>query len=112
MRRASWLRSYVLVVAVGLMGPATAAEPDGPRPLAGRGGENLEAFARLLGHVRHFHPSDEVAAVTDWDRPAIEGVRAAEPAADAADLARRLEAWASPFGATIRVYPSDQPAPL
>jgi C-terminal processing protease CtpA/Prc len=113
MSRASWLRSGLLVVAVGLMAPsAAAAEPEGPRALEGRGGENLAAFARLLGYVRHFHPSDEVAAVGDWDRPAIEGVRAAEPATDPADLARRLEAWARPFGASIRVYPSDKPAPL
>jgi C-terminal processing protease CtpA/Prc len=113
MNRASWLRSCLLVVAVCLMSlPAAAAEPEEPRALAGRGGENLEAFARLLGYVRHFHPSDEVAAVGDWDRRAIEGIRAAEPAADPADLARRLEAWARPFGATIRVYRSDQPASL
>jgi C-terminal processing protease CtpA/Prc len=113
MRRTCWLRVGWLLVAGRLACGATAvAEPEGPRALEGRGGENLGAFARLLGYVRHFHPSDEVAAVGDWDRRAIEGVRVAEPAADSADLARRLEAWARPFGATIRVYPSDQPAPL
>ena len=103
-----------LVVVLGcflLAGPAVAG-PEAPRPLEARGGENLVAFARLLGYVRHFHPSDEVAAVSDWDRPAVEGVRAAEAARDPADLARRLESWARPFGTTIRVYPTDRPAPL
>jgi hypothetical protein len=57
--------------------PVVVAEP--ARPLAGRGRENLEAFARLLGYVRHFHPSDEAAA-TDWDTFAISGVRRAEGA--------------------------------
>src|SRR2546423_1771330 len=33
-----------------------------PRPLAGRGRDNLVALARLLGIVRYFHPSDGVAA--------------------------------------------------
>src|SRR5262249_19691223 len=64
--------------AVRLMAPsAAAAEPEGPRALEGRGGENLAAFTRLLGYVRHFHPSDEVAAVGDWDRPAVGGGPAA-----------------------------------
>jgi hypothetical protein len=37
-----------------------AAEP--PRPLAGRGLENLVALARLIGYVRHFYPSDQSAS--------------------------------------------------
>ena len=64
--------------------PAAPKEP--PRPLAGRGLENLVAFTRLLGYVRHFHPSDE-AAEADWDALAVAGVRAVEPATSAEDLA-------------------------
>src|SRR6185295_10626140 len=40
------------------------AEP--PRPLTARGLENLVAFTRLLGYVRHLHPSDE-GADADWN---------------------------------------------
>ena len=32
----------------------------------------LEAFARLYGCVRYFHPGDEAAAL-DWDRFAVLG---------------------------------------
>ena len=57
--------------------PVVRAEP--ARPLTARGLENLVAFTRLLGYVRHFHPSDEAAAA-DWDTFAIEGVSVAEGA--------------------------------
>src|SRR5436190_268163 len=33
--------------------------PDPARPLTERDLANLTAFARLLGYVRHFHPSDQ-----------------------------------------------------
>ena len=37
----------------------TLAEP--PRPLSETGLNNLIAFTRLVGYVRHFHPSDQAA---------------------------------------------------
>jgi hypothetical protein len=83
--------------------PVTAAEP--ARPLADRGLANLEAFARLLGYVRHFHPSDEAAA-TDWDTFAVEGVRRVEGAKAPADLAHELEAIFRPVAPTVRVATS------
>ena len=52
--------------------PPLAADPmvtrvavAGDAPLSPRGLENLIAFTRLLGYIRHFHPSDQAAA-TDW----------------------------------------------
>ncbi len=83
--------------------PATAKEP--ARPLSGRALDNLVAFTRLLGYVRHFHPSDE-AASADWDATAVAGVRAIESAKDPADLAQRLERLFRPLGPTIRVFPT------
>ena len=62
---------------------------EAPRAITRRGLVNLMAFARLLGYVRHFHPSD-AAARTDWDAFAIEGVRAVESSADGAVLTQRL----------------------
>lgn len=83
--------------------PVVLAEP--ARPLAGRGLENLEAFARLLGYVRHFHPSDEAAAA-DWDAFAVSGVRRVEGAKSPEDLARQLEAVFQPVAPTVRVATS------
>jgi hypothetical protein len=77
------------------------AEP--ARPFAGRGAANVEAFARLLGYVRH--PSDEAAA-TDWDAFTYEGVRQVEAASSPADLARRLEAVFLPVAPTLCVVPT------
>jgi hypothetical protein len=85
------------------------------RPLAVRGLENLVAFTRLLGYVRHFHPSD-AAADADWDDVAVAGVRAIEPATSPQDLARRLEEVFQPLGPTVLVFPAGAepqlPAPL
>ena len=86
--------------------PAAAAEP--PRPLEGRGLLNLVAFARLLGYVRHFHPSDQ-AAEADWDRLAVEGVRAVESARDPGELARRLQEVVRSVAPKVRVFPSGAP---
>ncbi len=94
-------------------GEAVADRAEAPRPIEGRGLDNLIAFARLFGHVRHFHPSDQAAAA-DWDRFAVAGVLEAEPARDPADLARRLQALFAPVAPTVRVFPTGQapsPAP-
>ena len=77
------------------------AEP--ARPLTARGLANLIAFTRLLGYVRHFHPSDEAAA-TNWDSFAVEGVRGVESAKNAADLAQKLEHIFRPVAPTVRVF--------
>lgn len=69
----------------------------------GREVENLAAFARLLGAVRLFHPSDAVAAA-DWNRVAVAGVEAVEGAEDPAALARALEGFFRPLAPTLRVY--------
>ena len=81
------------------------AEP--ARPLADGALANLEAFARLLGYVRHFHPSDE-AASTDWNSFAVEGIRKIESATSPLDLASRLEAIFRPVAPTVRVFVTGQ----
>lgn len=71
--------------------------------------ENLIAFTRLLGYVRHFHPSDEAAA-TDWEEFAIRGVSAVEDARNADDLVHRLQNLFQPIAPTIRIFrTSEQP---
>jgi len=91
------------------LGKSAAIEP--ARPLSKRGLENLTAFSRLLGYVRHFHPSDDAAAA-DWNLFTVEGVRAIEGASDPDDLARKLQALFLPVAPTLRVFPTGKvPAP-
>lgn len=83
--------------------PTALAEP--PRALTKRGLENITSFVRLLGYVRHFHPSDEAAA-TDWDAFTTESLRRAENAKNASELAGILESLFRPIAPTVRVYPT------
>jgi len=78
------------------------------RPLNERGLDNLVAFARLLGYVRYFHPTDQAAA-TDWDRFAINGVRAVEGATDPVALARVLKRLFRPIAPSVHIYPTGKP---
>ncbi len=83
---------------------------DPPRPLTARGLDNLIAFARLLGYVRHFHPSDEAAA-TDWNAFAVDGVLAVEAAKDADELSEKLSGVFSRVAPTVRVFPTSKSIP-
>ncbi len=74
-----------------------------PRALTPRGLENLIAFTRLFGIVRHFHASDEAAAA-DWDAIAVDGVDVVESAKDANELATRLADVFLPFAPALRLY--------
>lgn len=84
--------------------PAEAA-----RPPTKRGLENLVAFTKLLGYVRHFHPSDE-AARTDWDAFAVNGVRSIEKAKNADELAVKLQTLFLPVAPTVQIYPTGKQA--
>ncbi len=109
-----------LSVRISLVGPATLRLDDlqlidlgpaggddaPPAPLVGRALDNVTAFARLYGLVRYFHPSDEAAAldVAAWERFVVRGVRAVEPAVDAAALAATLGELFAPLAPTLEVY--------
>ncbi len=73
-----------------------------PKVLTDRGTENLVAFARLLGYVRHFHPSDE-SAKNDWESLAIAGVDQVESARTPNELAARLGGLFLPLAPTMRL---------
>ena len=89
--------------------PQTEADP--ARPLTSAGLRNLEAFARLAGLIRHFHPSDQ-AASADWNRLFIEGAPVVEQAESLAQLAAALLKVLSPVAPTLRVYSGGKaPAP-
>lgn len=80
----------------------TVPPPEAARPVTERGLTNLVAFSRLLGYVRHFHPSDQAAAAS-WDRFAAAGMRAVEGAPDAARLAAVLDSLFRPVAPTLVV---------
>ena len=90
----------------------TVAKPEmrsGPaRALTPRALENLVAFTRLFGIVRHFHPSDEAAAA-DWDAVAVNGVDVVESAKTPAELAARLGDVFLPYAPSLRIFPTNAP---
>src|SRR5262245_27208035 len=87
-----------------------ASVPEGARPLTDAGMRNVIAFARLLGYVRHFHPSDQAAAA-DWETLAIEGMRRIEPCEGTERLAKALEAFFRPVAPTVQVFPTGMQPP-
>lgn len=89
-------RLWIGPMTVETLGATPDAGLEGPRPVTRRGLANLEAFARAFAYVRFFHPTDE-AVKADWNRLAIEGVRAVEGAESPAKLATRLQAFFAPY---------------
>jgi C-terminal processing protease CtpA/Prc len=91
--------------AITILGPAGAGD-EPAAPLTDRGLKNLIALTRLLGYVRHFHPSDEAAAI-NWDDFVIAAFRAGsgiEAAESDEWLAERLFAVIQPVAPTVRVF--------
>jgi hypothetical protein len=80
---------------------------DPPRPLNDTGMLNLVAFARLLGYVRHFHPSD-AAATNDWLRFIVQVLPKVENALDPIALTAELQAAFQSVAPTIRVFQGDK----
>jgi hypothetical protein len=101
-------RVWIDAGAFTALGPAEDAPP---RPLGARGLTNLLAFARLLGYVRYFHPSDQAAAA-NWGAFAAAAVAELDPAgpaatapADGESLAAALQRLFAPLAPTLRVFP-------
>jgi C-terminal processing protease CtpA/Prc len=93
---------------LGPVAPASAATGDvPPRPLTTQGLTNLTALTRLLGYVRFFHPSDQVAGLAnaDWDALAMAGVERVEAARDPRELAAALSDLVAGIAPTVRVLP-------
>ncbi len=64
---------------------------------------NLVAFTRLYGVVRYFHPSDQVAAINDWDGVVINGIEAVRDARTPEALAEQLNNFFAPLAPTVLV---------
>lgn len=65
--------------------------------------ENIEAFAKLYGYVRWFHPSDEAQQI-DWNRFACYGVKTAESAPNSEALRDSLLKLFLPIAPTLEIY--------
>ena len=68
--------------------------------------ENLEAFGRLYGYVKYFHPSDEAAAL-DWDKFAIYGSSEVLNAKTDNELLLKLQQLFIPIAPTLQIYLSN-----
>lgn len=64
--------------------------------------DNLVAFARTVGYVRYFHPSDAVRE-TDWDAFTLAHLATVEAATTPADLAQTLNTLFTPYAPTLRL---------
>jgi len=84
---------------------------EGPRALSDIGLANVTAFTKLLGYVRHFHPSDQVTRV-DWDAFSAHGVRTIESAATPDELASKLQSLFDPIAPTVQVFATGNRPPL
>jgi hypothetical protein len=96
--------------------PPVVLLADGERTSEGaltlQGRQNLEAFARLYGYIRFFHPSNE-AVTADWDLILWNGVMLVESVSDAPTLAARLTSLFCPVAPTVQIYPlAAPPTPL
>jgi hypothetical protein len=93
--------AFLDAASVDIAGPAGVGH-ERPRPLDRPALANLVAFARLLGYIRYFHPSDQAAA-TDWHAFAVDGVSAVEKAQTPGELAAILSALFGPIAPAVVV---------
>lgn len=81
------------------------------RPLTEQGRRNVIAFTRLMGYIRHFHPSDQAAEV-EWVKFAVHGIRDIEKVATDAELIRTLNNLITPIAPTVQVFAANKPPTL
>ena len=78
--------------------------------VASRDNDQVAAFAKLYGVVRHFYPGD-ASQTLDWDRLAVAGVSDALHAQNSAELRTRLMALFEPLGPGINIVEDGTPFP-
>lgn len=97
------MRYIIILLAVFLSGHTVPQPPS-------REIQNLEAFARLVGYVKYFHPSDEAAALApDWDKFAIYGADKVSAAKSDAELVSALNELFLPIAPSVKIYEKKKP---
>jgi len=71
--------------------------------------QNLAAFTRLYGYVKHFYPSDEAQEI-DWDRFAAFGSQKVQKAKDIKQLKHNLEELFLPIVPDLQLYTQGKPS--
>jgi len=92
-----------LNVSLPTAAPWKAPEGEGPSRLNRTAQNNLVAFARMYGAVRHFHPTSEVTEA-DWNMLAVEGVRTLDYAIEPESFARRLNVLFERVAPAVKAY--------
>lgn len=69
--------------------------------------KNLEAFTKLYGYVRYFHPSDEAAGI-EWDKFAIYGADATSKATTDEELVAVLNKLFKPIAPSVVISKNAQ----
>ncbi|MEO8515087.1 MAG: S41 family peptidase [Ignavibacteria bacterium] len=65
--------------------------------------KNFEAFTKLYGYIKYFHPSDE-AQLIDWDRFAVYGMKKVEQSENSAQLQKNLLELFLPIAPSLKIY--------
>ncbi|MCD2423601.1 S41 family peptidase [Niabella pedocola] len=66
--------------------------------------QNIEAFTKLFGYIRYFHPSDEAASI-NWDQFAVYGAHQVLKASSDEELVRTLSNLFMPIAPSIQLGP-------
>jgi len=69
--------------------------------------KNIEAFTKLYGYIRHFHPSDEAASI-NWDQFAVYGAHQVLKASSDNELINILNTLFKPLAPSIQLGPAPQ----
>lgn len=69
--------------------------------------KNIEAFTRLYGYIRHFHPSDEAASI-NWNQFAVYGAHQVLKASSDDELVKILGNLFMPIAPSIQLGPEPQ----
>lgn len=69
--------------------------------------QNIEAFTKLFGYIRYFHPSDEAASI-NWDQFAVYGAHQVLKASSDNELTNILNTLFKPLAPSIQLGPAPQ----
>ncbi len=79
--------------------------------LSDQGSANIESFARVLGMVRYFHPTDEMMGM-DWEQFTYAGIERVEGCQSPGELRDALAQLFEPIAPTIQLFvATDEPPP-
>ncbi|WP_059173099.1 S41 family peptidase [Bacillus sp. FJAT-27445] len=112
----SKLRIYglIFIVCIAIVGlnffPEEQASVKVKKKTSDRLYTNLEAFGRLYGYIRYFHPSDE-AAELNWNRFGIYGAGKVKNAKNDEELKTSLEELFLPIAPTLSLFLKEEKPP-